>query len=169
MKSGIYKLIFSSGKCYIGKSMDVPSRWKQHTDRFKKGDAAGKMQQEYNRCGVPEMEVIFECHSDHIDIMETYCIHAHDRSMLLNTSIPESLSQEEYNNLLLSPEVLKFSTSDHVATMFSLNKDVRELKAQIAELKTAAPDVKPLHAEIERLKDEVNYYKAQPWYSKIFS
>ena len=169
MKSGIYKLIFSSGKCYIGKSMDVPSRWKQHTDRFKKGDAAGKMQQEYNRCGVPEMEVIFECHSDHIDIMETYCIHAHDRSMLLNTSIPESLSQEEYNNLLLSPEVLKFSTSDHVATMFSLNKDVRELKAQIAELKTAAPDLKPLHAEIERLKDEVNYYKAQPWYSKIFS
>ena len=169
MKSGIYKLIFSSGKCYIGKSMDIPSRWKQHTDRFKKGDAAGKMQQEYNRCGVPEMEVIFECHSDHIDIMETYCIHAHDRSMLLNTSIPESLSQEEYNNLLLSPEVLKFSTSDHVATMFSLNKDVRELKAKIADMQNAAPDVKPLHAEIERLKDEVNYYKAQPWYSKIFS
>ena len=177
MKSGIYKLIFSSGKCYIGKSMDVPSRWKQHTDRFKKGDAAGKMQQEYNRCGVPEMEVIFECHSDHIDIMETYCIHAHDRSMLLNTSIPESLTQEEYNNLLLSPEVLKFSTSDHVATMFSLNKDVRELKAQIADMQNATvedspvlhPDPAPLRIEIERLKDEVNYHKAQPWYSKIFS
>lgn len=182
MKSGIYKLIFSSGKCYIGKSMDVPSRWKQHTDRFKKGDAAGKMQQEYNKCGVPEMEVIFECHSDHIDIMETYCIHAHDRSMLLNTSIPESLSQEEYNNLLLSPEVLKFSTSDHVATMFSLNKDVRELKAEVASLRVIPTPLehkllhaeidthtKPLHAEIERLKDEVNYHKAQPWYSKIFS
>ena len=169
MKSGIYKLIFSSGKCYIGKSMDVPSRWKQHTDRFKKGDAAGKMQQEYNRCGVPEMEVIFECHSDHIDIMETYCIHAHDRSMLLNTSIPEPLAQEEYNKLLVDPELLKYSTADHVALIVSLNKEAHEYRADINKLKTAAPDVKPLHAEIERLKDEVNYYKAQPWYSKIFS
>jgi len=177
MKSGIYKLIFSSGKCYIGKSADIPSRWKQHTDRFKKGDAASKMQQEYNKCGVPEIEVIFECHADHIDIMETYCIHAHDRAMLLNTSVPEALAQEEYNNLLLSPEVLKFSTADHVATMFSLHADVRELKAQIDILKTVAVvdhtlvklDTAPLHAEIERLKDEVNYHKAQPWYSKIFS
>lgn len=177
MKSGIYKLIFTSGKCYIGKSMDVPSRWKQHMDRFKKGDAASKIQQEYNRCGVPEMEVIFECHADHIDIMETYCIHAHDRSMLLNTSVPEPLAQEEYNNLLLNPEVLKFSTSDHVATMFSLNKDVRELKAELEHLKSNAvmekvivdSYTKPLHVEIEKLKDEVNYYKAQPWYSKIFS
>jgi hypothetical protein len=106
--------------------------------------------------------------------METYCIHAHDRAMLLNTSVPEALAQVEYNNLLLSPEVLKFSTADHVATMFSLHADVRELKAQIAAFTPAPTPLEEklhatLHAEIERLKDEVNYHKAQPWYSKIFS
>lgn len=177
MKSGIYKLIFSSGKCYIGKSVDIPNRWKQHMDRFKKGDAASKLQQEYIKYGAPEMEVIFECHADHIDIMETYCIHAHDRTMLLNTSIPESLAQEEYNNLLLNPEVLVYSTAEHVSTLFNFSNEVRELKAELEHLKSNAvmekvildSYTKPLHAEIEKLKDEVNYYKAQPWYSKIFS
>ena len=166
MKSGIYKLIFTSGKCYIGKSADIDARWRQHTDRFNKGDTAGKLQQEYNRCGMPQLEVIFECHVDHVDIMETYCVHAHDRGLLLNTSIPEALEQEDYNKLLMEPELLKYSTADHVALIASLNKEAHEYRADINKMKTTA---NPLESEIERLKDEVNYYKAQPWYSKIFS
>ena len=169
MKSGIYKLIFSSGKCYIGKSADIDARWRQHTDRFNKGGAPTRLQQEYNRCGMPQLEVILECHADHVDIMETYCVHAHDRVMLLNTSIPEALAQEDYNKLLMEPELLKYSTADHVALIASLNKEAHEYRADINKLRTAAPDVKPWEDEIEKLKDEVNYHKAQPWYSKIFS
>ena len=63
----------------------------------------------------------------------------------------------------MEPELLKYSTADHVALIASLNKEAHEYRADINKMKTTVT------TEIERLKDEVNYYKAQPWYSKIFS
>ena len=74
MASGIYRLTFSSGKYYVGKSLDLETRWKQHFNKFATGKAARPMQLEYDRCGLPQTEVIFECHKDHIDILEELLI-----------------------------------------------------------------------------------------------
>lgn len=74
MTSGVYKLTFSSGRRYIGKSIDIPTRWKQHFDKFAKGTAAKAMQAEFNSCGYPKTEVIVVCHPDHIDKVEASMI-----------------------------------------------------------------------------------------------
>src|SRR5665647_1156020 len=70
MTSGVYKLTFSSGKTYIGKSINIDNRWKQHADKFAKGKAATNMQAEYDICGYPTGSIMCECHDDHIDTVE---------------------------------------------------------------------------------------------------
>jgi hypothetical protein len=78
MTSGVYELKFSNGARYIGKSIDIYNRWKQHIDKMRKGTAAKNMQDAYNRYGVPEADIMLECHPDHIDIMEAVFIARHN-------------------------------------------------------------------------------------------
>ena len=62
MTSGIYKLTFSDGTTYIGKSVDIERRWKEHADKFAKRTAAKAMQYAYDTCGMPSTSVISVLH-----------------------------------------------------------------------------------------------------------
>ena len=117
MNSGVYKLTFSSGRFYVGKSIDIPTRWQQHEDKFSKHKAAQRMQQEFNLCGSPRKEVLFSCHADHIDIVETWLIATHQRdygNLMLNATYPEPLPDSEYEKINRAPYLLKQSTADHI-------------------------------------------------------
>lgn len=70
MTCGIYKLTFSNGQFYIGKSINIEKRWLQHFDKMHKGTAAALIQQQYARHGLPKAEIIYECNEDHIDLVE---------------------------------------------------------------------------------------------------
>lgn len=70
MTCGIYKLTFSNGQFYIGKSINIEKRWLQHFDKMHKGTAAALIQQQYARHGLPKTEIIYECSEDHIDLVE---------------------------------------------------------------------------------------------------
>jgi hypothetical protein len=70
MTCGIYRLTFPSGRFYIGKSIDIDKRWKQHFDDFEAGKHTRLMQPEFNKYRQYEQEVICECHSDYLTILE---------------------------------------------------------------------------------------------------
>ena len=86
MNSGIYKLTFSSGHFYIGKSVDFTRRWKEHQTKLEKGTAAKNMQQCYNQYGYPSASVMYEVHPDHIDVVEPIIIANNWGPLILNST-----------------------------------------------------------------------------------
>lgn len=133
MASGIYRLTFSSGKFYIGKSLDLETRWKQHFNKFATGKAARPMQVEYDRCGLPETEVIYHCHQDHIDIMEEWLIDQFKCGDMLNTTYPKIERTEEVADVINNNrELLQFCTWDHLRLI--ANSDRRIAQAEHAQV-----------------------------------
>lgn len=133
MASGIYRLTFSSGKFYIGKSLDLETRWKQHFNKFATGKAARPMQVEYDRCGLPKTEVIYHCHQDHIDIMEEWLIDQFKCGDMLNTTYPKIERTEEVADVINNNrELLQFCTWDHLRLI--TNSDRRIAQAEHAQV-----------------------------------
>lgn len=136
MASGIYRLTFSSGKYYVGKSLDLETRWKQHFNKFATGKAARPMQLEYDRCGLPETEVIFQCHRDHIDILEELLIEQFKGPDMLNTTYPVCDLTDEVAILInRSHELLRASTFEHLEMIHASQDliDSAELAKETAE------------------------------------
>jgi hypothetical protein len=70
MKSGIYTLTWGQ-YFYVGKSIDIEKRWKQHSDKFAKGTHSKRLQEMYYNYGEPEYTAVFLCHPDHTSVLET--------------------------------------------------------------------------------------------------
>lgn len=131
MASGIYRLTFSSGKYYIGKSLDLETRWKQHFNKFATGKAARPMQLEYDRCGLPQTEVIFDCHRDHIDILEELLIDQFKGPDMLNTTYPEVTRTDEVAILINnSRDLLHLSTFEHLELLHRVETRITEMRAE---------------------------------------
>jgi predicted GIY-YIG superfamily endonuclease len=131
MASGIYRLTFSSGKYYVGKSLDLETRWKQHFNKFATGKAARPMQLEYDRCGLPQTEVIFDCHRDHIDILEELLIDQLKGPDMLNTTYPEVNRTDEVSTLINnSRDLLNLSTFEHLELLHRVEAKITEFREQ---------------------------------------
>lgn len=129
MNSGIYKLSFKSGMFYIGKSIDIPVRWRQHYDKLCKGTGAVRLQQQFNIYRDYNQEVLFPCHSDHLDLIETYCLNHLDRTFMLNTTFPTPLSEEEYEPVLANEDLLQYSTPMLIKTLAEQAAIIKRLKS----------------------------------------
>lgn len=141
MNSGIYRLTFSSGRFYIGKSIDIPTRWRQHEDKFSKGKAAVRMQTEYDRCGSPQKEVLLHCHADHIDIVETWLIDQFQQqsgNWMLNATYAEPIADVDRLKINRDISLLGLSTPDHCELICDLRT---ALVAAVAATETAAAKV----------------------------
>lgn len=197
MTSGIYELTFSNGDNYIGKSINIENRWKQHFDKFKKGAAAKAMQAAYDRFGPPECKVLLECHTDHIDIMEARCISQFGPK--LNSDRPlDPFPETGINHFLHNTDFLSKSTYEHMNDMSKNLEDISALKATVEELEelndlllekrsdeeiassagrrvksltrtnsSLAKEVSELTAEITKLEEELKYAKL-PWWERWF-
>lgn len=113
MTSGIYKLTFSSGDTYIGKSVNIDTRWDQHRDKLIKGGGSKAMQQAYNLYGFPMGEIIFECHSDHIDIVEA-CLISRIKPNLNTSRPPDPFAHISDDDLVSVLQQLGQSTLEHL-------------------------------------------------------
>jgi len=134
MASGIYRLTFSSGKYYVGKSLDLETRWKQHFNKFATGKAARPMQLEYDRCGLPQTEVIFDCHRDHIDILEELLIDQLKSPDMLNTTYPEVNRTDEVAILINnSRDLLQVGTLEHLDMLHGNQSLVDLAAAKVSE------------------------------------
>lgn len=122
MESGIYQLTFGDGSRYVGKSINIPRRWEEHKNKFIKGTAAKNMQDRYNRYGFPDGKVLFECHGDHIDLMETYYICLVQPE--LNSTPGVRIYEHELPIFEENADLLQLPTSAHL-------RMINELKATI--------------------------------------
>lgn len=143
MASGIYRLTFSSGKFYIGKSLDLETRWKQHFNKFATGKAARPMQVEYDRCGLPTTEAIFHCHQDHIDIMEEWLIDQFKCGDMLNTTYPKLDRTDEVAELINNNrELLNLCTWDHLKLISNAEQRIRDASTAKLEAESALENYK---------------------------
>jgi hypothetical protein len=139
MISGIYKLTFSSGKIYIGKSENVELRWQQHQASFQKGTHSKKMQCEYNQHGTPDYEVLLYVHPDHIDIYESIYIQINWGPRCLNGNRPKPISSEDaqkyldyYNRLTINDTcAMLHSSLMHLQAMEQYCKKLDETNCEL--------------------------------------
>lgn len=159
MTSGIYKLTFTSGDTYIGKSINVENRYKQHLQSFVLGEAATKMQLAYSKFGTPVSECLATIHPDHIDLFEAAFILNHKPS--LNTTIPEdALFVKTSEQLQVLADKSNISTLDHINTIISLESMLNKTKTTLSKLERETEDnvnrYKKLLKENTCLKDDVH-------------
>lgn len=76
MTIGIYKLEFADGTFYIGKSVSIESRYKDHCSMLKRGvSGCPKLQKKYNEVGtLPTVNIIEEASIDTLSDREVYWI-----------------------------------------------------------------------------------------------
>ena len=137
MDSGIYRLTYRTGETYVGKSIHITTRWKQHFDKLAKGKAAKEMQDAYYASGeFPRTEVLVYCHRDMLDYYEGYFINY--LKPPLNTQIPDALPEEE-QEVLVRHANRGFATYSVVTMIealeqYSVEKVQREKEFQELEL-----------------------------------
>lgn len=146
MTCGIYKLTFPSGNFYIGKSTDIDKRWKQHWDNFSKGKHTKNMQAEFNIYGNYTQEVIFECHEDHIDILEETFIDRMHPSLNGTKGRDRLETIAEHEDIFLS--YFSMSTIGHIFELHNSKLTINELKREVAE---AEESISELEEDITRL------------------
>lgn len=151
MTSGVYQLTFSNRDNYIGKSINIEERYKQHMNKFYKGTAAKPMQRAFNTYGAPTSEIIRICHEDHIDVVEA-CFISRNKPTL-NSNIPKDpfpdLTTEELDYLF---DTFKDSARDIIAKKYlaeikatenrvalnnsiaSLDRDLHKLSEKVVEI-----------------------------------
>lgn len=79
MTIGIYKLVFKgTDKVYIGQSIDINRRFKEHLNDLKKNQSHGKLQEAYNVYGKPSLETILECTVEELNNSEVEAIEIFD-------------------------------------------------------------------------------------------
>jgi group I intron endonuclease len=142
MDSGIYQLDFEDGATYIGRSINIENRWNDHIKAFKTGKASTKMQERYDKYGLPDFRIIYPCHRDHVDILENYFIQYYKPE--LNTVVSDAIDEEDFKILAENEELLSMSTVEHVVMLYELVSDVKETQ-EIVEAQ---------HLEILKLRNE---------------
>lgn len=158
MNSGVYVLEFPNNIYYIGKSDNIPRRWEEHRKSFLKGSHTKKMQWAYDIYGMPQFRVLVECHRDHIDLMESICIHGNQDKELLNGNKPSAVPENEITVLLDSGEELKSSTASHIRRIKYAEEALVELTAEYEALRDTGlylPDeLEQMPFHIEQLEME---------------
>jgi len=168
MNSGIYKITFSNGSFYIGKSSNIDKRWSQHSKAMLKGTHTKSIQEAYRLYGEPVFEILYKCHQDHIDILEGYFINELWASNILNTTRPTLLSDEDIKVIkTYEGNIWTTSTFDHLRGILDRERSITSLNSQLLNTRNGkrvkelenknnrlAHEVSILTAEISKLKDK---------------
>jgi group I intron endonuclease len=79
MSCGIYKLSFqNTNKVYIGQSVNIEYRFKQHLNSFKNLTAPIKLQEAFTLYGTPSLEILSECNREELSTQEEEAIEIFD-------------------------------------------------------------------------------------------
>ena len=146
MDSGIYRLTFANGDTYVGKSLHLRVRWRQHYDKINKGSAAKNMMEAYYMSGkkLPDTEVLLECHPDVLDVYENYFINALEPK--LNTQIPDLKTENEQWALIRHMEAGSaiFSVPTMLLALEEINSERCNLSERLEEIRAEYSDLDEL-------------------------
>lgn len=158
MTCGIYKLDFSDDYYYIGKSINIEDRFKQHCTRLNNGTAAKLLQKAFNEYGTPSYSIIRQCHPDHLDVLEAIYISAYNNSLYcLNSDIPEIIDKNitpfilEVLNTDTHHTLLQMSMFEHLEEIAKSYQKIKEQEEQIEGIKKL-PEIVP-YVEMQEEND----------------
>jgi hypothetical protein len=157
MNSGIYKLLFPSGKYYIGQTNNFKRRWEEHFEKMKRGKAARNMQAEYDKWGFPACDVLFECHPDHLNLMEPFFIEGANGPNMLNSSKPITGTAEELEILSNNEIALKSSTATICLALRQKHDECTKLFKELQSLK-AGTIIPELEHEVNQAYNDITRY-----------
>ena len=149
MNSGVYELKFASGRTYIGKSINITERFKQHMDKFRKGTAAKAMQNEYDHYGPPDINVLVLCHPDHIDNVESWLIDRNNPE--LNTTRPPN-PFSNVNNIEEVLGMLHMSRVEHINQIAALDNECAKTCNLVTELNDELHNAEEYIIKLKRLR-----------------
>lgn len=128
---GIYALVnLENGKCYIGKTMNLNQRIKQHLNKLEKGKHDNKeMQEDYNKNSIFKL-VILEKFSSNVDSKELA------RSEILYIGLYQSYEKEHgYNkniSRLTRDNIIKIVASDEINKLLNaLESEMKKTKENL--------------------------------------
>jgi hypothetical protein len=154
MTSGIYKLTFPDGATYIGKSVNIEQRMRQHATSFVKGKHSDLMQCAFDKYGVPKAETIFICHPNHLNVLEALFINMYNGPKSLNTVIPD-------NPFPNGIEMELTSTLDELSkkSLVDICKQYEKLVAEVTELKQDSIELREENNFLaqDRTLEEIKY------------
>lgn len=131
MTIGIYKLMFEgTDKVYIGQSINIEKRLKQHIAKLIDGTAPRKLQLAYNIYGLPKMECLVECDVEELTTLENLGIELYDSFHNGLNSIKTALDSRpipETNSLRPVVNGTKYSSSTIISAFHMLvsNPNIR--------------------------------------------
>lgn len=186
MTSGIYMLVFSSGKFYIGQSVGVETRWKQHFDKFRKGTAAKAMQTEFTLWGYPATQLLKACHKDHLDMMESLYINHNmikQGNMMLNSSIPADYTDTEIAFICANERLLQYSIFELMRSYTTCKDNVKHMQEELDALHEEGiilpPDTKKLirenkdikeqYAKLVKINQMLSLEASKSWWQRLFN
>ena len=114
MTIGIYKLIFSDVDTYIGQSIDIEKRFKQHIYNFKNNLASIKLSEAYKVYGIPILEIIEIAKSaESLSILEEFYI---------KYSLP-TLNSIQFSTKEITESSLKRARGEDIKELLSLIRE----------------------------------------------
>lgn len=79
MTTGIYKLNFSNtSKVYVGQSIHIEKRYKEHIQTLKDGTASKKLLAAFKEYGEPSLEILCVCSKNDLNALENEAIEIYD-------------------------------------------------------------------------------------------
>lgn len=125
MTIGIYRLVFkNTNKCYIGQSVHIEKRFKEHLYSFKTETATEKLLEAYKTFGKPTLETLVECSSTELDIFEDEAIEIFNDNFNTYTTAnqaPYGKGTEASNSKYTREQLIK------VFQLLSTNKSLIEI------------------------------------------
>lgn len=142
MAIGIYKILFSNRKFYIGRSTNISRRFSEHKRSLIDGRHYNKLlQQEYNKCGMPEFQIVELVNNEFLIKKEQEYLNHHYRDILnlniINIAEGFGSGADCPNSKFSKIEILSIfrelylSTASYASIALKLNKS-KSLIANIA-------------------------------------
>ena len=182
--SGVYTITFPTGAIYVGKTNDFYRRVEEHRKKLESGTAAKLLQAEMSKLSSGhelEIELVVQCHEDHIDLMEDiYIRHMKEEygSLCLNTTQRKDLGPTATNILVENVDLLENSTAEHVLLINTQKQLINDLQKRIfilenndelaAQLVLVESDVDHYKELYERTKQELYVEKGKSWWTKLW-
>lgn len=156
MDSGIYQLTFANGDTYVGKSLHLQIRWRQHADKLSRGTAAKNMMRAYYNSDhqYPTATVLVECHPDVLDEYEGYWINV--LKPTLNTQIPKLRTEAEQYALIRHMEAgsAVYSVPIILIALENLQEKLNRSTEKVVELETVIEELETDYALLDESWDD---------------
>lgn len=179
MTCGIYILKFNNtDKVYVGQSIDIEDRFVKHKSAFNRQACTAKLQEAFNKYGIPELEVISECSISELNALEKEAISIFNSvnngfNTLSEAGNPvlygEKAGRSKYSNeqyiLVLKLLVQKFPTLSKREIENITGVSIYTIR-HIAALESHSwlSEVCPIeYAELSRIKEEQPYYTGKQY------